>query len=260
MPRLVPLNPQRFQAKRFKRAQGFRFAANQALWPVVGSEFGELAGSIPIVFMREGAHYTAMAMTSPVPNKSFYVGPDGEWLGTYRPAILRAYPFRLVRQPGPDKSVLCIDEESGLILDGPDEGEAFFKADGTPADSIKAVLQFLSHWDANCTATELALAALAEAGVIEPWPLQINLDGKPATIEGICRIAEAKLNAVGDEKFLQLRKAGALALAYAQLISMRNVGRFSEFAKLRKRLQSHQPEFNVDEIFRTGESDIIKFD
>jgi hypothetical protein len=39
-------------------------------------------------------------------------------------------------------------------------------------------------------------------------------------VEGLFSIDEAGLNKLDDEDFLTLRKAGGLALAYAQLLSM----------------------------------------
>ena len=67
-----------------------------------------------------------------------------------------------------EKAVLCIDEDSGSVVEGDTNPDAtkFFEQDGVPSAALKAMLDFLTRAEQNRTATDLALAALAEAGVI----------------------------------------------------------------------------------------------
>ena len=69
-----------------------------------------------------------------------------------------------------EKAVLCIDEDSGSVVEGDTNPDAtkFFEQDGVPSAALKAMLDFLTRAEQNRTATDLALAALAEAGVFNP--------------------------------------------------------------------------------------------
>ena len=91
------------------------------------------------------------------------VAPDGRWLGGYIPASLRGYPFRLLPQQGTDQIVLCIDTDSGLVVDGNAAGEDFVGPDGNISPALKKVLDFLNQLERSRQATDVAVSALAEA-------------------------------------------------------------------------------------------------
>ncbi|MCA1793822.1 MAG: SapC family protein [Desulfobacteraceae bacterium] len=93
------------------------------------------------------------------------------------------------------------------------------------------MLNFLSQVEQNKRKTIQAVAALAEAGVITQWPLKMKYEDQEKPVAGLHRIDEAKLNSLEDEQFLKIRKAGALPIAYAQLLSMENIRMFEKLAK-----------------------------
>ena len=70
----------------------------------------------------------------------------------------------------------------------------------------------------------MAVSALAEAGVIQPWPIRIAAEENQREIGGLNRIDEAALNALSDDAFLKLRKSLALPIAYAQMLSASLIG------------------------------------
>jgi hypothetical protein len=152
------------------------------------------------VFIEQAGRYVLMAMMSPMPGHNLFVGPDGEWLGGYAPSSLRSHPFRLVRREGSEQMSLYIDEDSGVISDADEAGEPFFAADGKPSPSISTIVEFLRQIEANRVATDLATASLAAAGVIEPWPLEVEVGGKKAPTKGLHRINEAALNQLDDSQ------------------------------------------------------------
>ena len=80
--------------------------------------------------------------------------------------------------------------------------------------------------------TDLAVAALAQAGVIRPWQIKLKTDQGEQAISGLHRIDEAALTALPDDVFLKLRKASALPLAYAQMLSAGQLGIFEHLARL----------------------------
>ncbi len=260
MTNFVPVNPARHAGKAWRRPGGFAHAAAEAVAPLVGAEIGKAAVAMPIAFVSQAGRYQTVALMSPIGGRNLFVGPAGQWLGAYAPAYLRSYPFRLARVPEAQQPVLWIDEDSGLVVDADGTAESFFDADGKPSPAIKAVLDFLAAIERGRVATDLAVAALADARVFQPWPLKVAEDGKTTTIDGLFRIAAAALNALDDQSFLKLRKSSALPLAYLQLLSMGRVAVFEQLIRRRDQLaprQERQP--SLEEIFAAAESETVRF-
>ena len=259
MTRLVPVDRSTHSQRVWRRWANYKFAAQEPLAPIVLAEAVHVGAWMPIAFIQQGGRYVLAAVMSPIPKQNLFIGPDGQWLGGYVPSPLRGYPFRLGRPEGSEQMTLCIDEDSGLVADADEKGENFFTADGKPAPALAQLMEFLRQIEANRMATDLAVASLAEAGVIEVWPLEAEVDGKRSAIKGLHRINEAALSALDDEAFLKLRKTGALRLAYAQLMSMAQIVRFAQLAQLKQQL-AQTPKIKPEEIFRTAPTDLIRFD
>jgi hypothetical protein len=230
----VAINREHHGGKKWRRPNSYAFAAGDALVPVVGVELPRVALAMPVAFVEGAGRYELMAVLSPTPGRNLFVGPDGRWLGSYIPAYLRAYPFRLLAREGTDESVLCVDEDSKLVVDG--EGEDFFDADGNGAPAVKPIFDVLIAVERSRKATQLAVSALSEVGVIQPWPIMLKTAQAEQTVGGLHRIDEAALNALGDDAFHKLRTASALPIAYAQLFSMGQLGVFEHLAKLQAQL------------------------
>ena len=262
MTNIVVVTPERHASKRWRPPQNCAFAATYAVAPLVGLEVARVAVAMPVVFIEQSGRYVLGALMSPISGRNLFVGPAGQWLGSYMPAALRSYPFSLARVEGSDKAVLCIDEDSGWVVEGDTDPDAtkFFEQDGVPSTALKAILDFLGQIEHNRTATDLALAALAEVGVIQPWQLTVEQENKQTSMKGLYRIDESALNALDDERFLKLRKASALALAHAQLMSMQTVGVFRQLLVLQRQLAPQaQPLPSVSSLFPLDEGGTIKF-
>ena len=259
MARFVAVSREAHAQKVWRRFANYQFAAKEALASIVLAEVVHVGSWMPIVFIEEAGRYVLMAMMSPMPGHNLFVGPDGEWLGGYVPSSLRSHPFRLVRREGSEQMTLYIDEDSGVIRDADEAGEPFFAADGKPSPSISTIVEFLRQIEANRVATDLATASLAAAGVIEPWPLEVEVDGKKAATKGLHRINESALNELDDEAFLKLRKTSALRLADAQIMSMGQIARFAQLMRLRQQL-AQTPKITPEGIFGMGPSGLVQFD
>ena len=259
MTKLVPVSKTTHAQKVWRRVPNYRFAAEQSLAPIVLAEVLHVGSWMPMVFVERSGRYVLSAMLSPIPKQNLFVGPDGQWLGGYMPSSLRSYPFRLLRPEGSEQMTLCIDEDSGLVADADEKGENFFLADGQLSQSTSKLMEFLRHIEASRMTTDLAVASLAEAGVIEPWPLEVQVGEKKAGTKGLHRVNESALGQLDDEAFLKLRKTSALPLAYAQLMSMGQIARFDQLMKLRQHL-AQAPKIKPEEIFRGRPSDLIRFD
>ncbi|MBK1707689.1 MULTISPECIES: SapC family protein [Marichromatium] len=230
MPKIAALSRERHAARRWKRYDSYAFARGAALVDVVAAELPKATMSLPLAFVRQGEGFALSAVLGLAPGRNLCVTQEGRWVGGgYIPAALRGYPFRLVRTEG-DQLVLCIDEDSGLLTDDP-EDEALFDDEGKPSAAITKVLEFLQQVETNRQTTARACAALAEAGVIAPWPIKVQGDEGEREIEGLFRVDEAALNQLDAETLAGLRASGALSMAYCQLLSMQHLQRLGLLAK-----------------------------
>jgi hypothetical protein len=217
---------------------------------------------MPCAFLEQSGRYTLLAVLSLIPGRNMFVGPGGRWLGPYVPAWFRAYPFRVFPQQGTDKVVLCVDEESGLVLERGAAGEEFFDAEGNPAPALKPVFEALMEVERSRRVTDLAVAALAQAGVIRPWQIKVKTNQGDQAIGGLHGVDAAALGALPDDGFVKLRATSALPVAYTQMLSIGQLGVFEHLAKL------HQPApapvaalpESIDSLFADLKGDVIRFD
>jgi hypothetical protein len=236
MAKLIAVNKEQHAASKWRRFADYHFAAGDAAVPIVAAEIAKAVAAMPIVFIEQGGHFELSALLSVNPGQNLFVAPDGRWLGSYIPSSIRAYPFRMVTPEAAEQSILCIEEGCVISADNPLPGEAFFAADGTISPSIQQVLDFLTALEKNRLVTNLAVSSLAQAGVIKPWPITIKSEQGDRTVSGLYCIDEAALNALSNEDFLKLRASPALPIAYAQLLSMNQLGVFTHLAQIQGQL------------------------
>jgi len=139
-PELTVISKEIFSGKAWRRYTGYAFAAGETLIPLVVAELAQAVPAMPLGFVQSGKGFQLVAVTSLQPGGNLFVAPDGRWLGAYVPAALRGYPFRLVKPQDRADSVLCIDEASGLVVEG-GQGETFFDEDGRPSKALRDALE-----------------------------------------------------------------------------------------------------------------------
>src|SRR5690242_6836867 len=84
--------------KRWRAAGDYQFASEMAVAPIVVAELAQASHAIPLALVKDGEQFVLTALLSLLPNQNLFVGPQGQWLGTYVPALVRSYPFRMLRQ------------------------------------------------------------------------------------------------------------------------------------------------------------------
>ena len=263
MPKYAPISSEKHAASKWRRTTDYRFAAGEAAVPIVAAEISKVAPAMPIVFIEQGGRFELSALLSVMSGQNLFVAPDGRWLGAYIPSSLRTYPFRLVTPDGAEQSILCIDEECVVSSDNPSLGEVFFDGNGTISPGIKQALDFLTALESNRLATSLAVSSLTQAGVVKPWPITIKSEQGDRTVNGLHCVDEAALNALANEEFIKLRATGALTIAYAQLLSMGQLGVFQHLAKVQGQLAPRPvaplPD-TLDKLFDRTDNLEIRFD
>lgn len=210
------------------KQSGHRFAASDALCPLVAQELPKAMLSLPIGFIVEGDCFVPVAVQGLTPGQNLWVAADGRWLATYIPAPYRGYPFRMAPTEQGEQ-VLCIDEAGGLLSES--AGEPFFKEDGTPAQSVQEILTFFSQIEANRQLTRSICTVLQQHGLIQPWPITVQGEHGEQKVEGLFRIDEAALNALSAEALAEVRNTGGLIVAYCQMLSMQHLSTLGTLAQ-----------------------------
>jgi len=240
MTEFTAIAPESHAQKAWKNVTDYAFGAADTVIPLVGAELSKAASAMPTGFIEQEAGYQLVAITSLQSGQNLYVAPDGKWLGTYIPSALRAYPFRLLKPESVEKSVLCINEASGLVVESGEEGNDFFDDESQPTQGIKDILNFLTEVEASRAVTQGAVNALADAGLITPWALNLKQGEEVVPVKGLFHVDEAALNKLDDEDFLAVRKAGGLGVAYAQIVSMNQLAVLEHLGKLQGQILAQQ--------------------
>jgi hypothetical protein len=242
MPQFAAVSRERHANKKWLRYSNHAFAAREMIAPIVGAELARAAVAMPCAFLQQSGRFTLVAVLSIIAGRNMFVGPDGRWLGLYVPAVFRLYPFRVLPTEKADSVVLCVDEQSSLVVDGATTGDEFFDAQGNPAPVLKPVFDAAMALERNRKSTEFAVDALAQAGVIRPWEIKVKSnEGGERPITGLHRVDEAALHTLPDEAFLNLRKTGALPIAYTQMLSMGQLGLLQHLARVRTQATAPTP-------------------
>lgn len=227
-----PVSFSEFSKKNWKPFTNYKFAEGSLICPVSGEELGHLANAFPLGFLDD-ERTSMVAIMGLTAGKNLFVAPDGKWVGTYIPSILRGYPFKLLTAAN-DQLALGYDTASGLLV-GEGEGERFFNDTGQPTDRIKETLQFLVRVKKGEETVAHAAKMLGDAGVLESWPIKVRDGEREIPVEGLLRVSEQKFRELGDEAFLALRRSGALSVAYAQLQSTVNLVLLGQLAQVHAR-------------------------
>lgn len=271
MTEFVPITAERHGALRWRRFTSYAFARDSAMVGLVAAELPKASMALPIALApRESATTDSSEAgpetgpkTEPVsgfmpaavlglePGQNLFVGADGRWLGRFVPAALRGYPFRLFRADA-RQLALCIDEASGLVAAQGDE--PFFDDKGEVATPVRQVMDFLTQVENNRAATRNSCDCLERHGLIEPWPVRLQGSEGEHPLTGLYRVKEAALNDLPAAALAEVRDAGALALAYCQLLSMQHLGMLGELARARA---AQAP--RLDDMFAFEDDGILHF-
>lgn len=233
MAKYVALGRDAFENRYWKAPQDFRFFADSAVVPLGAHEAAQAALHLPLAFIKQQDTYDLVALAGIRQDENLAVDPlSGQWLLDYLPDLAKVYPFRLASNQT-DELIVIIDEESGLVTNDSNDWP-FFKTDGEPEAQLAQVIERLGLLQKGRMACFELCKSLADAGLFEPWNIEIKDEDSSSRIEGLYRLNEQALNALGNVPFLGLRKNGAIGLAYAQMLSMGNIHKLGRLAYQRQ--------------------------
>ena len=277
MSKFVPLSAKDFASKGWRKVLPAAYTRAQSLVAVTLDELPHIIPTMPVAFFqRTGADgapsFEMAALLSLTQGRNLYVTPEGRWIGGYVPAVFRAYPFRLLPEPSGKRLVMCVDVDSGMLVDRSEpDSFAFFEDDGKPTSQVTKVSEFLKWLERGRSATAHAVSLLQEHGLIQPWRLTAkSSEGKDKEVGGLFRIDEAALKALDAAALKKLQEGNALVLAYAQLFSQHRLKNFADLSTLQDKLDKvgaapdgtqgkGQDEVDIDALFGTQGDDTLKF-
>ncbi len=222
---LVALNSTRHAGLRVREQSGFGFAARVHMAALMQPEMVRAAATYPIVFVedREGDGFRPMALFGLREGENLFVAPDGRWLVSYVPAVIRSYPFALSRADPGGRPAVCIDAASELV--SLTEGAALFDANGAATPALEAAKGYLASLRQMQAVTDAFCLALAERNLFTPFSMRVQRGAQTLEVDGCYVINEERLDGLPDDRLAGLRERGWLAALYAQVVSLQQIER-----------------------------------
>jgi len=228
---VVPVNNERHARKKVKPSSDFRFASSFHIAYVTTHEFARAASIYPVVFLedKQNDSYRPVVLLGLDAGENLFVDAQGQWAGSYIPAIIRRYPFALVKASDADQYIVCVDEASALLNDT--EGAALFDEAGQPTQVIENVKRYLGELQQMDQITGEFVTFLVQNNLLTPLNMRVNAADQVRNITGCYAINEERLNNFSDAKFLEVRQKGYLPAMYAHLISLSQIERLVSLKK-----------------------------
>lgn len=229
--RVVPVNKERHAGKKVRANNDFRFASKFHVAYVTVHEFARAAAIYPLVFLedKDSDEFRPVALMGLDAGENLFVDSQGQWAGSYIPAIIRRYPFALTKAAEADRFIVCVDEASDLLSDT--EGASLFDEQGNPTQVIENVKRYLGELQQMDTMTHEFGQFLVQNNLLTPLNMRVNAANQARNITGCYVINEERLNNFSDAKFLEVRQKGYLPAIYAHLISLSQIERLASMKK-----------------------------
>ena len=226
---MVPVNKVRHGGKKVRSSNDFHFASKFHVAYVTVHEFARAAAIYPLVFLEADDDFRPVVLMGLDAGENLFVDSEGNWSGSYIPAIIRRYPFALTKAAEADQYIVCVDEASDLLSDT--EGSPLFDEQGNPTQVIENVKRYLVELQQMDTLTHEFSKFLIQNNLFTPLNMRVNTASQVRNITGCYVINEERLNNFSDAKFIEIRQKGYLPAIYAHLISLSQIERLASLKK-----------------------------
>lgn len=200
------------------------------------TEMGKACSDYPIAFVRESnsGEYLPVAVLGLRSGDNLFVDGEGRWMPrSYVPAYVRRYPFCLIELPvenGAEPQRLILVQEDQLAH----SDQPFFDAQGEPQPEWTAMQELIELMERARQQTRAFSRRLEAFGLLTPFDaLAVPRGGQQLRLQGLHRVDEEKLNALGAREQKLLMRKGELRAVYAHLLSLENFGKLLELTQLR---------------------------
>ncbi len=216
---------------------------NQAWCGKLGSVFlsaVELAkdcADYPIAFVREtnSGEYLPVALLGLRAQENLFVDGKGQWKpGTYIPADVRRFPFCIAEVPATDGSepqrLICVQRDQLAPSATP-----YFDAGGEATAAWKPVQDLIEAVESARQQTRTFTRRLEAFGLFTPFDALAlpSSGGQQMRLQGLHRVDEDRLNALGAREQKLLMRKGELRAVYAHLLSLENFARLLDMTQIR---------------------------
>lgn len=227
----VQLNRQVHQNTRLRAATDMRFAAGINSAPLVCTEFAHAARHFPIVFAGPSVEAVVpAALLGLKSGQNLMLDSEGQWAAdAYVPAFLRRYPFVLAEaNPGNEDFTVCLDSAYAGLVDGGQDGEPLFTADGKNSALLDNAVAFLKDYQQHTLRTRQLTMALIKHELLIPRQISVQTaEGTSQALDGFFVVDENRLTALKGKALQELASSGDLGWIYAHLLSLGNIERLA---------------------------------
>ena len=205
----------------------FAFARGVHMAALMQPEMVRASALYPIVFVEDPGtdSFMPMALFGLEQGVNVFVDAAGQWQASYIPAVVRGYPFSLVRTGRGDRHALCIDVDSDCV----DEtaGEPLFDDAGLPLLALEEARAYFARLRQMQVVTDAYVDALKQGNLLTPLSVRALQGDRAVDLQGCYVVNEARLESLSDEGLLALRRRGWLASTYAHVASLHQIERLS---------------------------------
>lgn len=225
----APLDKVKHAGLSFTASTNFSYAANLTMAPLSAQETPEAGNNYPIIFLPADQDSVLPHALLGLSGKNVFVDAAGAWKANYIPAVVRKYPFGLVRADDNSdviKMIVAIDEQAENFK--AKTGRPLFEADGSLTELVKSASDFAAAHQRQMMATTEALKELETTGVLIDRSISvpyINAEGKEVVrkINGLRVVDREKMLALPNEILLKWLKNGVMEVIYAHWHSLSNM-------------------------------------
>jgi hypothetical protein len=204
--------------------------------PLVASEVGRAALDYPVAFVRDErtGEFLLLAILGLRAGGNLFVDRQGRWREhTYVPAFVRRYPFLSapVRPvPGAEsQQLICVQEDQ--LVPSP---EPFFDVKGEPTAAWAPIQQLIEGTDGARRRSGAFTQRIKDFGLLVPFDaLAMAPGGAQWRLQGMHRIDEEKLAALGPREIKLLQQKGEMRVIYGHLLSLENFAKLMQMTSQR---------------------------
>ena len=221
---VTPLDKDQHRQLKVSPIKEFNFSAKTNSVPLASIEFFEAAREYPIVFAGQQAeNLVPAALLGLRDEENLFLTANGRWDARYIPAFVRRYPFVLASADA-EKLTVCIDETHPSV--GAKNGERLFTEEGEPTPFLNTTIEFMRDFHGESRRTAEFLKVLHSLQLLTEVAANAALkSGGSYQLGGFSVVDERRLRALDKDTVDELFRKGWLALIYAHLLSLGNLGR-----------------------------------
>jgi hypothetical protein len=240
--RLVPLDRHKHAGLNLLPERDYSWCAALNGVYLSAAELAKAALDYPIAFVRDtrSGEHQPVAVLGLRAQENLFVDAAGRWRAhTYIPAYVRRFPFCIAEVPAASgaapQRLICVQEDQ--LAPSP---QPLFGAGGEATAAWTPIQQLLEAVEGAHQQTRAFVRRVEAFGLFTPFEaLALPQGGSQLRLQGMFRVDEARLDALGQRETRMLARKGELRAIYAHLLSLENFARLLDLTAHGRRDQAH---------------------